>query len=177
MSTGKPTRKIISYNHRRKGPTDMDRPFFVTRGIVVIACAQGNLTVPAGAFWPGLLNLPAHVEREVQIMDTSVVPGTEWAVPTPTQDELNAGVALVIAQALAFGSMTERLVRAQEWYGVLDVVNQTVIAEMIGSQRESITKVISGLRHSDPSAFQLEVKLEAPTLSYEMTKRTPARFP
>lgn len=125
------------------GP-DLDAPFRVVEGVVVIQLMRGrSLVIPAGGAWPGLEQLPEHVLEYLQPIDASNTPGT---ITEPSgETDRQAALALVIAQGLsAVGTIAERIRFAEQLNIPIRTMNQFTGSGMIGVQRESFSKAVNG---------------------------------
>lgn len=127
--------------YRQSGP-DLSQPFTVVSGAVAVYGTVA-FVIPAGGTWPGTAAIPDWLLDTAEPSDAELVPGTVVLKASPTPREIEAGVALLHAQALMSSrlSVRERLDLVALIVDPADV-NQETLAALIGSRRGTVNKAL-----------------------------------
>lgn len=135
------TRPLSQINRVPAGPehADLTAAWTVLEGLVIIRGEQ-TIRIPAGGTWPGEDALPRDVARHLGVIDTTAVQGTA-VTRHVTPAAIEAGQALVLAQALMIGAAPERLPLMLERFDLTGVA-QSVGAAVINVSRKHFLRLI-----------------------------------
>lgn len=131
-----------AYHYAVHGP-DITEAFTVTGGLVVITGLNPciTVTIPEGGTWPGQLALPAPVMATLEAVESRCVPCSTWDAAVTDRD-VAAGRALVTASVLRSLSLTDGLGLLAELGYDPCALNQTTVAQLLGSTRETISQLL-----------------------------------
>lgn len=137
----------MSYTRAILGP-DIDEPFTVLTGLVVVHGDGETVTLTPGCTWPGLEHLPEHLFDALQPSEAEEIPGTTLLAHTPTPREIEFGVALVYAQLLRGRRCLDDRVRLLAHDVDVAHVNQNTLAAVLASTRETMSKLLRSYRRA-----------------------------
>lgn len=145
------------YHRAMKGP-DLTGAFEVQAGIVGIESADGlSLALPPGSLWPGLSALPPTLADALQLSGSLQTPGTITAPVSLTSRELKAALAFLGSVRLYRGRLSLRFTALAEVFAPRGL-NHAVVACLIGSTRESVSKALG--EWADPRGNEPESVVE-----------------